>query len=562
MRKSCYPILLLGALTLGTTSSCDDYLEVDHYDILPEDFMYRNEANIKSGLYGIYDTFYTYQGSDNSGDDTTWGFKPNVFIAGHSTMDCQASGWDAEWQRHAVLANKGSLDTAWRMSYKGIDRANRFLAGLQNVDVSVLSAEKKVQFEAEARAIRAYNYLYLSKVFGPVPMLLTGETYTTSAGKARPENLEGTYQVIEEDLKFAMEKLDWEPADGEYGRITKGFCKAFLAELYMYQKKFTEAKKELNDIITSNTYALEPCYANLHAWDNHWTKESIFEVAYHIHGNMNWGGNSHDDGKIWYGYMCAAPEYGGWGSLALSWEYYRSFEQGDKRKEYTCVGTGDVHPITNEKLGTNPSYSGYVQGSENVPCVYSLKYWRKQPGKDGFVYCPISLTFKRYAGVLLDYAECCFETGEEATGWEMIRQVRNRAWGNLEIGVQAIDFPQSMLSTTIVDVPDAKTVYAEYKTRKGYASDVWKVALTQERRHELNAEFSLYFDLCRMGLAEEWFRCEYPKTKANSTPEECWETGDSFRYFEHQKYQEIFPIPTNEILNNPLINSEDQNEGY
>ena len=70
MRKSFYHILLLGALTLGTTSSCDDYLEVDHYDILPEDFMYRNEANIKSGLYGIYDTFYTYQGSDNSGDDT------------------------------------------------------------------------------------------------------------------------------------------------------------------------------------------------------------------------------------------------------------------------------------------------------------------------------------------------------------------------------------------------------------------------------------------------------------------------------------------------------------
>lgn len=58
MRKSFYHILLLGALTLGTTSSCDDYLEVDHYDILPEDFMYRNEANIKSGLYGIYDTFY------------------------------------------------------------------------------------------------------------------------------------------------------------------------------------------------------------------------------------------------------------------------------------------------------------------------------------------------------------------------------------------------------------------------------------------------------------------------------------------------------------------------
>lgn len=57
MKKSFYHILLLSALTLGTTSSCDDYLEVDHYDILPEDFMYQNETNIKSGLYGIYDTF-------------------------------------------------------------------------------------------------------------------------------------------------------------------------------------------------------------------------------------------------------------------------------------------------------------------------------------------------------------------------------------------------------------------------------------------------------------------------------------------------------------------------
>ena len=60
MKKSFYHILLLGALTLGITSSCDDYLEVDHYDILPDDFMYQNVANIKSGLYGIYDTFNLY----------------------------------------------------------------------------------------------------------------------------------------------------------------------------------------------------------------------------------------------------------------------------------------------------------------------------------------------------------------------------------------------------------------------------------------------------------------------------------------------------------------------
>ena len=153
-----------------------------------------------------------------------------------------------------------------------------------------------------------------------------------------------------------------------------------------------------------------------------------------------------------------------------------------------------------------------------MPTVYSLKYWRCKPGENNKVFNPISLTLKRYAGIMLDYAECCFETGDNATGWNMIRQIRNRAWGNLEMGATMIDLPADMLNTQTVEVPDAETYYTSYKAAKGYTSPVWKVALMQ--------------------------------------------TGDSFRFFEHEAYQEIFPIPTNEILTNPLINQADQNPGY
>lgn len=51
--------LLIGVLALSTVTSCDDYLEVDHYDILPADFMFKTEENVLSGLNGLYDTFYT-----------------------------------------------------------------------------------------------------------------------------------------------------------------------------------------------------------------------------------------------------------------------------------------------------------------------------------------------------------------------------------------------------------------------------------------------------------------------------------------------------------------------
>lgn len=112
------------------------------------------------------------------------------------------------------------------MSYRAVDRANRFLAGLETADASIFAdSNSKTVYEAQARAIRGYNYLYLTKLFGRVPMLFTGETYTTSVGKARPESVDETYAAIEEDLSFGRDHLDWLPMNGEYGRITKGSAK-------------------------------------------------------------------------------------------------------------------------------------------------------------------------------------------------------------------------------------------------------------------------------------------------------------------------------------------------
>ena len=555
--KNILKFLVTGAAVMFM-ASCEEYLTTQHYDILPDDFMFKSEANVQSGLNGIYDTFYTDQKS-GLGDDGTWGFKPQIFIANHSAMDCQASGWDAEWQRHAVQPDKGSLETAWRMSYKAVDRVNRFLDGLAKADQSIFaSAENVKYYEAEAKAIRAFNNLYLTKVFGRVPILKTGDTYSSSPGKARPENVDEMYAFIEQDFKDAIAVLQWKPRNGEYGRITKGFCYAYLAELYMYQEKFAEAKKLLGDIINSGTYELEPCYGNLHGWNQHWTKESIFEVMYSELSYMGWGGNNMDM-AMWFSCMCAAPEYGGWGSLCLSYELYRSFEPGDKRKMYSMVAKGDTNPFTGETIGMTTGFDGWFQGSENMPTVYTLKYWKNHPGSNNQVFVPHSLTFKRLAGVMLDYAECCFETKDPTTGWEMIKQIRNRAWGNLEVGKTVEGAFNETLNTEVVPVPDAETFYTQYAKTKNYTAEPWQVAVMIERRHELNQEFDLYFSLVRMGLADQWFKAEYPNMDENS---QYRKDGGSVRYFDYQDYMAVFPIPTTEILTNPDINQDDQNPGY
>jgi hypothetical protein len=549
MKKNIFN--LIASVSLLLAMSCgEDYLKIDHYDILPATFMFENEANINAGLNGIYDTFYPDK--EGSGDAGVWGFKPQMFIASHPTLDCQAGGWDNELCRHEWRADKDMFKFAWQASYFAISRINRFLDGLQEVDPSMFTGGQNTKniIEAEARGIRAYNYFFLAKTFGPVPMLQTGETYSNTPSKPRPDNLQETYDLIIEDFVYAGNTLDWRPFNSQYGRITKGMCKSYLAQVYMYQKDFQKAKGLIEEVINSGVYTLNPCYGKIFNYESAWTSESIWEVMYPMHADMGWGATGKTDAVMWYGYMCASPEYSGWGSLYVSHEYVNSFETGDKRKQYSVVAKGDTNPFTGETTGVKIGFTDDLVGSEMMPNNYSLKYWRHRPGTGNIVYDPISLQLLRYAEILLDYAECCFETGDVAKGWEYIAKIRDRAWGNLEVSLPENDFVLP-LNRSEVSVPDAQTYYAKYKTDKGYSADVWQVALAIERRHEFNAEFSLYQDLCRTGMIKEFLDNEYPVGKTLTN-----------RKFTFDPNHMIFPIPAQEILTNAAITQADQNPGY
>ena len=421
-----------------------------------------------------------------------------------------------------------------------------------------MGEKAKTQILAQAHAIRGYYYLYLSQNFGRVPMLLTGESYSSSASKPRPESTEAAFTLILEDLDFAAKNLDWTPVNGEYGRFTKGAALGYQALAYMYLKDYATAKSIYKQIIDSKTYELLPCFGEIHQVDNYWSKESVWEVAFYKWSNLGWGATGSTEDVWWGYYLTASPEYGGWGGTFASYEFCRSFEPGDKRRQYSVVGYGETHPYTGQVIGAN---TGEWVTDDNMPNNYVIKLWKKPNGNP--VFTPISATHMRYSSILLNYAECCFETGDAATGWDMIAQVRNRAWGNLEVGkTPSAEFSVSTLkyNDAIVEVPDAQTYYTQYKRTKGYSADVWKVALTIERRHEFVLEYEFWYDLTRTGMAKDFLDAEYPKNNGERY------TADGLprtpRTFDYDPNKELYPIPTLEILTNAEINPEDQNPGY
>ena len=115
---------------------------------------------------------------------------------------------------------------------------------------------------------------------------------------------------------------------------------------------------------------------------------------------------------------------------------------------------------------------------------------------------------KRLANVMLDYAECCFRTGEE---------------------------------------------------EKGFTSEVWKVAVNEERRKEFNAEWSLKTDMQKSGYLVDHIEHNYPKGYGHETGIEQIYEWRTYRGFDFDERKMDMPIPQDELIKNPAC---DQNEAY
>ena len=627
MKKS-FKYLALASLGVVALSSCnnDNFLDVPQYNIVGIETQFESDDKARLGLNGIY----VY--NNVSREDDCWGFKPNLFTGCHPTMDTQCTGWDVKFLDQTWDANVGELGQGWAHCYAAICRANQFLSGLESA--TDVSAEAKKLCEGEARALRGYFYTWLATTFGRVPMLSTGEDFNNTPEKAAAETYEEMWDFIIADFQAASERLDWTPYNNEYGRCTKGMAKAYLADAYMWKAYrcpdqaadcYAKAKAELKSIIDSGTYELSSNFAT--NWDpaGFWNKECIWALC-SDEGNewSSWGGDrtitfANPNMLKWF---CACPENGGWGAEYLSWEWYDCYEPGDTRRDASCA-TGAIPADQMEKYGIEKSnvvwgFNPYLKDSlgvkndagqvvkpfinpegvesgtktmqfhftngEFAPAIWTTKIWRNAYADGNSwgtqMWSPTIIYGKRYANVLLDYAECCFRTGDEATGWAQLDQLRNRAWGNLTVGqdyskyfahfntvyagngksITMTEYPIGVLKATVT-VPSAKEYYTALQAtpnRVGYThkSEVWKVAVNEERRKEFNSEWCLCPDMIKSGYIKDHIDYNYPKDNG----------GDDYANYPWSKREFDFdvnkmdmPIPANELLKNTLLK---QNPGY
>ncbi|NBL64242.1 RagB/SusD family nutrient uptake outer membrane protein [Flavobacterium sp. NST-5] len=425
------------AFAIGVLAGCDDYLDVDSRErIAVEDGEIQEPEAFVNGIYGMlteWDYAFSYLGiTEIISDNADKGSSPSDSGSDKAFLD----------NLQFTSANAGSVGAMWTNWYKSIGRATNAIEYTENFGLT--DEAYKNRLIGEARFLRAFNYFYLVRAFGDVPL-----QHVDLVNRAPKEQV---YDYIEEDLLAAIEFL---PEKSEYvakdlGRATKGAAKALLAKVYLYQRDWQNAYDYANQVITSGEYGLEGDYATLWRESTENGVESIFEVQARgveiAHGVQQYSQTQGARGTSGWG----------WGFNTPSQNLLDAFNaEGDViRRDATIIFAGETlwdgrvvsaaveNPMYNEKAYSSANL-GDGDGDKNIRVL-------------------------RLAEIYLIHAEAANELNNTGVAVASLNLVRNR----VNLGVTP--------ATTQADI---------------------RLAIWKERRLELAFEHDRWFDLIRTGQA-------------------------------------------------------------
>lgn len=367
---------------------------------------------------------------------------------------------------NGVTANDNVLQQ-WRQDYLIISRANQILALIDGVD---FDATVKANLKGQALFLRAFAYFELARYFGSVPLHLV--PVVTREEAALPlSKVEDVYAQIEKDALEASTSL-LSKTKQEAGRVTSGTAKTLLANLYIVQKKWTDAATLMADVVKSGEYSLMPNYDDAFSGnaDNKNNAESVFEVQF-MEGSAGYNGN------LIYQILPSPitaeeifPITGTSNPQGTSQEsndiptpdIIAAYEPGDKRKD---ISIGYV------------TLSQSLRADKKYPYIKKFARKHSQQGNTGQNF-PVY----RYAEVLLFLAESLNESGKSADAIPYLNQVRTRA---------------GLAATAASSQADLRE------------------AIFKERRVELAFENKRWFDIVRTGRIQEIIVPYGARVKAN-----------------------------------------------
>lgn len=481
----------------------------------------------------------------------------------------------------------------WNAYYDYVQRSNDVLRVMPLA--TDIPADKQKVITAEARFLRGHFHFELKKIFGNIPYV--DETVTVSSN-AEITNTKDIWPNIEADFQFAVDNLP--ETQSQVGRANKWAAMAYLAKVYMFEKKFTQAKALFDQVIlngkTSNgkKYGLLPNYfSNFNPAQKN-SEESVFAAQTSVNDNSSiaWAG-ANANGN--YGDILNFPYNGGPGACCgfdnPSQDLGNAYKTGadglplfdtyfnGKTTNDTLLYTGTVDPRIDWSIGRpgvpyldwglhpgdswirNVGADGHFSPKKNV---YAAQQKDQYTDHSAF-WAPQELVANnvniiRFADVLLMAAEAEVEVGSTGKALEYVNMVRSRAANANGWVYKNSDYDAAKAEYKTKTTPAANYVIGLYTAAQFADKAFAQKAVRFERRLELAMEGHRFFDLQRWdngtGLMANTLNAMYQRDASLV----AYKKSVTFVKGKH----ELYPIPQDQIdlLNAGGTQRLKQNPGY
>jgi len=529
-----YISLLTACFGLCNTG-CSKFLDSAPYSFTSAENFYKTPQEAEIALAGCYNALH--------GNNELFG-RFLLFELNGATDECITragiSNDVTPFGLAAISSSTTKLKSVWAAFYDGINRTNHLIARLEGID---MDETRKTEIQAEARFLRGIYHLYLSMMFGAIPVKTVPDP---EDGPRQP--VEEVYKQIISDLQFAYDQLP--PRAKIQGAANRWSAAGYLARVYTYlasAKKFgmgadlnfalnsfgwvnaaemyAQALTVTTDIVQNSGYKLTDRYDFLF---RETTRDAQYEECLFTAEASSSASNG-----VWNRYSDWVPfgsaSLGGgttrwFGPLAEAFDRYNS---NDVRRTHNISRNITANSVV-EEIGGYRYYTPTTATSPDQGYLSSTKFRQRdaaqkpipQWASDGLV------PLLRYADVLLLQAEALYFTGDEAGARAVLTTVRQRA------------------TKEGSDVAILNTAY--------YRVDFVE-ELMDERSRELCFEMNRRFDLARFNKYTEVIEglqttrgihnVAVPDLQANWKPYRIW-----------------FPIPLAELDLNAQL--KPQNPGY
>lgn len=466
-------LTLAAAGTMTLTTSCEDQLDIEQKGvILPENF-YQTDADAEAALVAAYEGFMCNvvgRNHDGNGPGIYTPYKIITNMCGDDVLYASGNYGDHEF---SGMLNEFRYDAEAevpKFMYTGLYHSVYTCNLVTDHFQKAADTPVKKRCVAEARVLRAFDYFLLANLWDNPPFVdhvlaRTDLPYNCNKDPKHPMDHKQLIEWVAKECEEAAADLDerkgTDDKDGAV-KVTKGFAWALAGKAYLFAAEYDKAKTALKKVIDSGKYALVPgdrYMDNFHI-EGDGNEEKVFEINFEYNaGKGSWDGmiqrSSWMESNAWNwraGSFVKSPQsvysgIDGWGGLGVpQWfgdEFYAN--DGDSHRfkatlkhiddavykmEYADSALNAMsveEKMKSKKVGINDP----VQGLYDNSFWLAFKQVMRKADTDGNKYGDNirlnNYVVMRYAEVLLNYAEACLQTGDQAEAKRYINMIQKRA---------------------------------------------------------------------------------------------------------------------------------------